>query len=395
MSKKIKIGLLLEAHPSGGGEFQYNQVVLDAVASLPRGKFKVVIIFTYDGWKEKLNDYNLPAKKVKLGFCGRAFGKVWRSIDLPLRGWRRICHLVHPVAKELIRQNCNLWVFPSASMWSYQSPVPALVTIYDLMHRYEKRFPEVSVNGVYEHREKHYKQMCWWARGILVDSEVGRQQVVESYGTDSQKVHVLPYIPPRYIYNKDIPNGFERRYRLPPQFIFYPAQFWEHKNHSGLVQAVNILRTKYPDLNLVFVGAKKNGYKSTQDMVQELDLTKNIMFLGYVPDNDMPELYRRARGMVMPTFFGPTNIPPLEANALGCPVAVSNIYGMPEQLGDAAIYFDPTSVEEIAHAIEEIWTNDNLCCELRIRGLKRDAQWNQSHFNKKFYAIIENVLNQT
>jgi glycosyltransferase involved in cell wall biosynthesis len=291
-----------------------------------------------------------------------------------------------------MRQNCDLWIFPSQEgIWSYQVPVVAVCTIFDLMHRYEKRFPEVYAQGIYEHREMHYKQMCKWAKGILVDSELGKQQVVESYGTDPIKIHVLPFVPPKYIYGKST-NQFDNRYRLPKKFIFYPAQFWEHKNHKGLVQAVHILREKHPDLTLIFVGSKKNGYKSTHDMVQKLNVAGNIIFLGYVPDEDMPELYRRARGMIMPTFFGPTNIPPLEANVLGCPIAVSNIYAMPEQLEGAALYFDPTSIEEIAHAIEQIWTDDELCQKLREQGFQQANKWNQAHFNKRLYTIIKNIL---
>jgi hypothetical protein len=156
-----KIGLFLGAQLSAGGSFQYSQTMIEALASLPHEEFKVVIVFTNNNWKEKLNDYDLPAKKVNLGFWGRAFAKAWRSIGLPISGWRKICRLVHPVAKELMRQNCDLWIFPSQEgIWSYQVPVVAVCTIFDLMHRYEKRFPEVYAQGIYEHREMHYKQMC-------------------------------------------------------------------------------------------------------------------------------------------------------------------------------------------------------------------------------------------
>ena len=62
----------------------------------------------------------------------------------------------------------------------------------------------------------------------------------------------------------------------------------------------------------------------------------------------------------MPSYFGPTNIPPLEAMALGCPVAVSNKYAMPEQVGDAGLLFDPDSPEEIAKCIKAMWLDDKL-----------------------------------
>jgi glycosyltransferase involved in cell wall biosynthesis len=199
-------------------------------------------------------------------------------------------------------------------------------------------------------------------------------------------------VPPKYIATNSNPGAFNTRYTLPRKFFFYPAQFWEHKNHKALVSAAALLKHEVPDLNLVFVGSKKNGYTSTIELVRDLDVTNNIHFLGYVPDSDIPELYRRARALLMPTYYGPTNIPPLEAMALGCPVAASRIYGMPEQLGDAALYFDPTSVDQIAQAMKALWNDDGLCEELSRRGLIRSSQWNQSDFNQRLQDILEQVL---
>lgn len=127
-----------------------------------------------------------------------------------------------------------------------------------------------------------------------------------------------------------------------------------------MIEAAALLKDAIPDLHLVFVGSKKEGYKGIHELVEKFKLTRSIYFLGYAPDIDIPEFYRRARAMIMPSFFGPTNIPPLEAIALGCPVAVSDIYGMPEQMGDAALYSDPNNVNDIAEKIYIIWTDDKL-----------------------------------
>ncbi len=131
-----------------------------------------------------------------------------------------------------------------------------------------------------------------------------------------------------------------------------------------MIKAAALLKDKIPDLRLVFVGSERNGYRSTRELAVNLGLEENIIFLGYMPDGEIPELYRRARALIMPTFFGPTNIPPLEALALGCPVGVSDIYAMREQLGDAALYFNPASVAEIAQTMERLWQDDSLCQEL-------------------------------
>jgi glycosyltransferase involved in cell wall biosynthesis len=216
--------------------------------------------------------------------------------------------------------------------------------------------------------------------------------VMESYGMPAERIHVLPYIAPAYMQSAGKPPDFDSRYRLPVKFIFYPAQFWEHKNHKRLISALGKLKHDLPDLKLVLAGSKQNAHDSVVRLVEELDLSDDILFLGYVPDEYMPELYRRARALIMPTYFGPTNIPPLEAFLTGCPVAISGIYGMPEQVGDAALQFNPDSVDEIAGCIRMLWTDDRLCAELAEKGRKRAANWGQRQFNNRLREIVEETL---
>lgn len=387
-----KIGLYLGSEPSSGGAFQYGLAMLDALAALKDNGYDVLVAYSSTSWASILKEYDIATSHVPLRAYDRDIALWWRRGGLPTNLWRNITRKIHTFTKYFIQAKCDFWIFPSQDIWAYRIPVPALTTIYDLMHRYERRFAEVSAYGRYKRREAHYRDICRWSRGILVDSNIGKEQVIESYGVQPDKIHVLPFIPPRYIYSSEIPVGFDLRYSLPSKFIFYPAQFWSHKNHESLIKAAVALKQELPDFKLVFVGSKKNGYDAAFKLVCELGLKDSILFLGYVPNEDITEIYRRARAMVMPTFFGPTNIPPLEAFALGCPVAVSRIYGMPEQVGNAALLLDPNRMEEIAKAIFLLWTNDMLCQQLRDLGKKRASKWGQHEFNERLLHIIQVVL---
>ena len=383
-----KIGLFLETAPHGGGTFQYNQMMLGAVASLPSDQFSVVVGYASELWSDYLTSYKLRTMPVPRGFWGRAIGLAWTLLGLPVSWWRRISPFFHPMARTFLKEKCDLWIFPSHDLRSYQFPVPSLVSIHDLMHRYERSFPESASGWEYRNRELSCRYICRWSQGVLVDSETGRRQMIESYGIPAGRVHVLPYIAPRYMREVQTPLGFESRYRLPAKFIFYPAQFWEHKNHKRLIKAVVKLKNEIPDLKLVLAGSKKNAYDSVIELVRKLECDNDVVFLGYIPNEDVPEIYRRARALVMPTFYGPTNIPPLEAFVAGCPVAVSNVYGMPEQVGDAALLFNPDSVEEIADCILRLWTDDRLCAGLAERGKKRAAAWGEKEFNERLREIV-------
>ena len=152
------------------------------------------------------------------------------------------------------------------------------------------------------------------------------------------------------------------------------------------------LRTELPDISLVLAGSKRREYESCRRAAVQLGVADRVHFLGYVCDEDVHELYRRARALVMPTFFGPTNIPPLEAFAAGCPVAVSKVYGMPAQVGDAALLFDPESVASIAEAIRRLWTDDGLCAMLKSKGMERHKARGEREFNGRFAEIIRTIL---
>lgn len=386
-----KIGLYLGCEPFSGGMFQYSQCMLDAVVDLPKDEFEVLVAYSSGAWEPHLVTQAVRFTRFPRTFFDRATASAWRQLHLPVSLWRRIARSFHPLSRRFHKSACDLWIFPSQEKWSYWAPVPALTAIHDLMHRYERRFPEVSANGMFEYREWVYGNICRFAKAVLVDSELGRRQVEESYGLSGSRIKVLPFAPPRYISAGLAAEQVAEKYSLPEKFVFYPAQFWEHKNHCGLVRAAKKIIGHAPDLKLVFVGAPKNGYGPVTQLVRDLDLTEHVVFLAYVPDEDMSGLYRNARCLVMPTFFGPTNIPPLEAFATGCPAAVSNIYGMPEQVADAALLFDPASDDAIADAILRLWTDDALCHELAARGVERLKALDQACFNLRILQILREV----
>ena len=144
---KKKIGVFLAGRPQGGGKFQYNLAILDAVAGLPPERYEAVVAFLEDVWTSYLVDYDLFSFQIRPGLWGRALFKVWRRLGLPIKWWRSVNPWFHPVAQQLLQRHCHLWIFPAEDTWAYQIKVPALATIQDLMHRYERRFPEVSDQG--------------------------------------------------------------------------------------------------------------------------------------------------------------------------------------------------------------------------------------------------------
>ena len=383
-----RVGVLLSAGP-GGGVLQYTQAILDAVMTLP-SDYALTAAFSDDSWHDHLSS-RVGVVKLEDTRGNRALNKFWHSTGMSMAAWRKTAARLDSNVRALVHAKCDLWICPNHERYVFRAPIPALGTIHDLMHRYEKRFPEVSANGEYEAREFHFSETVKWSRGILVDSELGKQQVIESYHADPDKIFVLPYIAPPWIYDYDGSDdaAVKQKYSLPDKYFFYPAQFYKHKNHTNLLVALSRLKGAHPDVKLVLVGAKeRNGYNEVVTQVRNLGLQDNVVFAGYAADREMAAFYHQARALIMPTFFGPTNIPQLEAFALGCPVGTSRIYGIPAQVGDAALLFDPGSVNEIYTCLSRLWSDDALCASLTERGHAHARRWGPAQFQARFREIV-------
>ncbi|MGE3319012.1 MAG: glycosyltransferase family 4 protein [Candidatus Berkiella sp.] len=387
---KKKIGLYLDAGPACGGTYQYNHLMLEALIELPTSDYNKVVFYGAKHWEPLLNSYGIKSQWVPVPKHWRILAGLLRRLKLPLGLWHKIAGQFHPLAKAMLKEKADAWIFPSQDAYAYLMPVPAIAAVHDLMHRYESRFPEVGNKQEYKRREYHYQNTCKWAKGILVDSLLGREQAVASYQIEPDRCHVLPYIANRYIESISPSDDFSKKYRLPSKYLFYPAQFWQHKNHDNLLKAIALCKQEIPEIQLVLVGSPKNHFEAVMHLIQTFDLESSVHILGLVDEQDMPELFRRARALVMPTFFGPTNIPPLEAFALGCPVAISDIYGMKAQLAEAALYFDPLSPESIAVQVRRLWQDDALCQELKAKG----KQWRANYQFTHFYATLANIIRE-
>jgi len=285
-------------------------------------------------------------------------------------------------------------------MISFEARIPYIMPVHDLQHMLQPEFPEVSANGEWEQREYLFRNGIRNAILILVDSEVGKEDVLRfygRYGISPDRIRIIPFLPANYLSVHVPPKlraEIRRRYSLPKRYLFYPAQFWAHKNHVRIVKAIALLREQAgAEIHMVFCGAnttatQKQTYLEVMTLVCELNISDQVHYLGYVPDEDMSGLYAEAAGLVMPTFFGPTNIPILEAWAFGCPVVTSDIRGIQEQVGDAGLLVDIRSVEGIAAGMLRVWRDHQLRDELARRGRRRLESYTPEEFQLRLSDIV-------
>lgn len=272
--------------------------------------------------------------------------------------------------------------------------IPYLAIVWDLQHRLQPWFPEVSNNGQWEHRENFYSRSLQRASAIITGTEAGLAEIVRFYGVPPERIKLLPHPTPSFALAAENDNEGEAavltQLGLAPGYLLYPARFWAHKNHAGLLYAMRHLRDQHGlILPIVLVGSDGGNQPYIEQLIEHLDLQAQVRLLGFVSRAELVALYRGALALVYPTFFGPENLPPLEAFALGCPVIASRVSGAEEQLGDAALLVEPTDHEGLAEAIRSVFESETLRKTLIERGRQRATRWTGTDFVRGVFTILD------
>jgi glycosyltransferase involved in cell wall biosynthesis len=391
--------------PSSGGGYTFQSQLVDAVLRL-NSESKHTFIFCKSGervldsdllYSSNLSCYSKKSARKwiksqfiivknyvshQLRFLGAIY--LYNIFEYLVSKWREVKIL------KLLREN-QIDLTLSFALSCPTVNYPYIVTVWDLQHRLQPYFPEVSIVGEWQVRENMHRKILSRAATVITGTEIGKSEIERFYRIPAERIKVIPFFTPQLIVNFCGDNeSVLTKYGIPDRYLFYPAQFWPHKNHVGLLLAIKCLKEKYDlELPLVLVGADKGNEAYVREMVAKLDLSKQVYFLGFVPQTDMAQLYKNAFALTFLSFFGPDNLPPLEAMALGCPVIAANVSGASEQLQDAALLVDPKQPEEIAIAVKSLLEDADLRQNLIEAGSLRAKQWMADDYIREIFSVLD------
>ncbi|WP_459201916.1 glycosyltransferase family 4 protein [Methanococcus sp. CF] len=188
-------------------------------------------------------------------------------------------------------------------------------------------------------------------------------------------------------------SDIKKKYAINYSFILYVGGLAAHKNIIRLIEAYNILKKLGVTHKLVLAGVKRYKYKEIFETIEKLNLQNDVIFTGYVPDEDLPGLYNAADLFVYPSLYEGFGIPPLEAMQCGTPVITSNTSSLPEVVGDAGIMVNPYDVDELANKMYEVLTNEYLRKEMSKKGLERAKLFSWKKCAEEHIKVYEEVYN--
>jgi glycosyltransferase involved in cell wall biosynthesis len=385
----MKVGVLLEDFsPHAGGGYTFQEDIFQSLLELAEDSAHSFVILCRR--PEAITAALRSSRVAAVAFPGTARQRIIsraRGGLTALRRRRRRPTRIEQVAKD---QGIEFMWF--AGDQAVQADLPYLAVVWDLQHRLQPWFPEVSERGTWERREQFYATYLRRAAAIIAGTEAGREEIERFYQVPPARIKILPHPTPRFALDATPVDGAEvlRRLGLSPGYLFYPAQFWTHKNHANLLFAVRLLRERYDiALPVVFAGSDKGNRPYVRQLAEDLGLSGQVHFPGFVSRGDLIALYRNALALTYLSFFGPENLPPLEAFALGCPVIAAEVSGAREQLGEAALLVDPTNVEQIAEAVKSLHREAGLRETLVQKGLARASAWTGRDFVRGVFSILD------
>ncbi len=315
------------------------------------------------------------------------------------RSFRDLWALSH----QVFRHNLDLFFFPAVySYFPILNRTKIVVTIHDVIadHHPELVFPNKKLKLFWKLKQNLAVRQ---ADLILTVSEYSKQQILEYFNVPEARVRVISEAarPVFTILPQDEDMTVTlQRYQLEecPRFLLYVGGISPHKNLKTLVSAYHRLVSEdaFADVKLVLVGDYQNDsfysdYPALKEHIEHLHMSENVVFTGYIEDQDLARLYNAASALVLPSLEEGFGLPAIEAMACGTPVVASNKGSLPEVLGDAGLFFDPVKPSGISEVLRQVLSDELLRKTMREAGLARAHEFMWDKAAKDAIAIFDEL----
>tara|TARA_B100001063_G_scaffold244216_1_gene276484 strand:+ start:940 stop:2097 length:1158 start_codon:yes stop_codon:yes gene_type:complete len=269
---------------------------------------------------------------------------------------------------------------------------PFIFTLHDMQEKYYPEYFSIFRRLL---RWLNNRALSTVASKIICESQYVKSDIIKFLKVKEDKIAVITGPPPMSLINFKIDNSkiekIKQKYDIKKKYIFYPAQTWSHKNHLRLIDAFKIILEQHDDVDLILTGSPKANHTIIMKKINDNNLSSKIKHLGYVDYLDLPYLYKLSEFLIMPSLFESVSIPIYEAFALKVPVTCSNVVSLPEQVGNAALLFDPLDSKDMSKKIMKYLDDENLRKKNSELGFEKIKDFNHDRYCDKLKKIIDEL----
>ena len=388
-NKKLRIAIIIENSPFAGGNFQVEYNSIFNFKKIKDDNFEFVFFSTNKNNLDFFKKKNIEIFYIKNSFLEKVKAKIFNFLN--------IHKFLSKFEKILLSYNIDFVHFNSVSLLSLELKLLSFgVHYWDSCHLDHPEFPEVKKYNSFEKREKSYNLILKKSSYVIADSLESKGNLVSRYSIIEKKIFTIPMLPNFFILDfidnvKSIEDAEvpKIKYNIKRDYIFYPAQFLPHKNHIYILEAIKILKDKNILIDVIFAGRERTNLEYIVNAINKFSLQDQVKIVGAVDSEYLPYLYRDSLALVMPTYFGPTNLPPIEAMALGVPVIYSDLFFNNEQLKDLFLPINLKDPNTLSDTIKNLLSNKTLKEELITRGKNHILQLINNH--NQSMKVLKNI----
>lgn len=290
------------------------------------------------------------------------------------------------VARALRRIKPDVYLSTDAYL-SLRSKTPQIAVFHDInFEHFPQDFPKVAL----WHYKKFFPKYARKAKQIITVSEFSKQDIVENYGVEPEKISVA--------YNgandgfKPLADGekalIRSRYTDGCQYFMFVGSLHPRKNLARLFPAYDLFKERTgSDVKLLIVGEKRWWTEPIQRAYEAMRHKDDVVFVGHLQMNELQQVTAAALASVYVSYFEGFGIPIVEAYKCDVPVITSNVTSMPEVAGDAALLIDPFNIESIAGALELVM-DENVRTALIEKGRARRNDFSWDKAAEQWYSVI-------
>ncbi|SDL61177.1 Glycosyltransferase involved in cell wall bisynthesis [Catalinimonas alkaloidigena] len=247
----------------------------------------------------------------------------------------------------------NLW---HKSFNRYFSLIPH--KIYWIADFQERKLPQLFDESELADRKRFQEMLARGRKNVVFSSNSAAQEFRHYYPEATTHVHVMPFAVTHPPYQHLDLDAIRQKYGLTQPYFFSPNQFWVHKNHRIVLEAIKVLSRTQPDFVVAFSGKQEdyrvaNHFQSLQDFIQENHLNKYVRFLGFLDRDEQLKIMEGAEAIIQPSLSEGWSTVVEDAKAMNQRVLASNLDVHQEQLHEQGQYFDPTDASELAQLMQK------------------------------------------
>ncbi len=291
-----------------------------------------------------------------------------------------------PKVDKMIGKKIDYFFSPNLGFISLSKNVKQILTIHDLSFEY---FADCfCLKRKLWHKIISPKKQCRSAKMILTPSKNTKNDIVESYKIDKNKINVLyPGLSSLFLKdNEEEKDLIKQKYNLPDKFIFFLGTIEPRKNVAGLIKAFEKSGLKNQNYELVIAGS--DGWKN-KEIKEMIENTPNVRYIGYVEAVDKPKIYSLAEIFAYPSLYEGFGFPVLEAMSAGTPVLTSNRSSLTEVVDDCAYLVNPNNITEIAQGLLELAQNKELASYFIEKGRQRAEEFRWQKTAENFLNLLQ------